>query len=154
MEFSTIFNEALCALLVAVAGILVTFIVNLIKKGVNYLNERIDLIKDDKFKKYCKDLMQAAETMKDELLNGSQKKKWVTDKLVAYANEKKIPVTEEQISNLIQSIFLELDGITLNKYKNVTEVDLEKVISDTVDKVLTTAVTTSTTEKIANNKKK
>jgi len=146
MEFSTIFNEALCALLVAVVGVLVTFIVNLIKKGVNYLNEKIDLIKDEKFKKQCKDLMQAAETMKDELLNGSQKKKWVTDKLIDYANKKKIPVTDEQISNLIQSIFQELDGITLNKYKATTEIDLEKVISDTVDKVLTTAVITNTTE--------
>jgi len=146
MSFSSILNDALYALLVAVVGVLVTFIVNLIKKGVNYLNEKIDLIKDEKFKKQCKDLMQAAETMKDELLNGSQKKKWVTDKLIDYANKKKIPVTDEQISNLIQSIFQELDGITLNKYKATTEIDLEKVISDTVDKVLTTAVITNTTE--------
>jgi len=138
MDFNALFQSALATLITAVLGIAVKFVIDLIKKGVDYINEKIELIKDEKLKSYTKELMQAAETMKDTLLNGTEKKKWVTDKLIAYTKEKKINISEEMISNLIQSIFQELDGITLNTYKKevTIDVDLEDIINDVVSKTL------------------
>jgi len=144
VDVNTIIQSALNTLLVAIAGIIVTFLINLIKQGVSYINEKIDLIKDQKLKEYCKQMMQAAETMKDELLSGSDKKQWVTKKLVKFSKEKNISISEEAISNLIQSIFQELDGITLNTYKqkftsSVESIDLESIINKAVDKALSEA---------------
>jgi len=139
MDWNAILQSALTVLLTTVAGIAVKFIVDLIKKGVEYINEKIELIKDEKFKTYAKELMQAAETMKDILLNGTEKKQWVTDKLIAYTKEKGINISEEAISNLIQSIFQELDGITLNTYKQSTatvDVDLDAIIDSAVTRLL------------------
>jgi len=142
MGFEEIFQNALYTLLVALAGVAVKFIVDLIKKGVEYVNEKIELIKDEKLKEYAKEMMQAAETMKDTLLNGTEKKKWVTDKLMVFAQEKDINISEETISNLIESIFQELDGITLNTYKQEAltgEIDLEEIINQAVNKALDNA---------------
>jgi len=150
MDWTAIFQSALITLITAVIGIATKFLIDLIKKGVTLINERIGLIKDEKLKAYCVELMQAAETMKEILLNGSQKKQWVIDRLVVYAKENNIPITEEAISNLIQSIFQELDGITLNTYKLESDtVDtelLEEIISSAVNNAMIASTDNPTIE--------
>lgn len=63
-------NEIYQIAAVAFAGILVKFVVSLIKLGLSFINEKIDSIKNDNLKAYCKELMEAAETMTEQLVTG------------------------------------------------------------------------------------
>jgi len=145
MDFSTIFRDALYVFLAAVAGIITKFLVSLFNQGITYLKEKIDNIKNEKFKDYCKEMMEAAETMTDTLLNGSMKKDWVTQKLIEYTKKKNINITESEISILIQAIFKELDGITLNTYKQANNsnsnpnVNVDEIINKTINAMLLAA---------------
>jgi len=138
MDWNNIFQGVLISLIVTIITISAKFLIDLAKRGVELLKEKIDGIKDEKLRQYCKDLMQAAETMTNILLNGEDKKAWVTEKLIAYVKEKKLNISDETISNMIQSIFKELDGITLNTYKQSTIIEdsiLEDVVRKTINEV-------------------
>lgn len=128
-----ILDELLWAVALAIAGIITRFVILLIKKAANYINAKIDKIKDDDFRQHCKDMMQAAETMTTELLNGPEKKEWVIKELMKYAKEKDIPITEEKCGILVQTIFQELNGITLNTNKKEK---IDSIITESIDKTL------------------
>ena len=49
--------------------------------------------------------------------SGEAKKAYVTDLLQAWIKKSGIKMTDEQISILIEGVFAELDGITVNTYK-------------------------------------
>ena len=141
MDWMNILQGVLISLIVTVITISAKYLISLIKRGVELLKEKIDGIKDEKFRQYCKDLMQAAETMTTVLLTGADKKDWVTEKLIAYVNEKGLNVPEDMISDMIQSIFKELDGITLNTYKQEkTEIAIEEVINEVINRTISTAL--------------
>jgi hypothetical protein len=47
--------------------------------------------------------------------SGDQKKVYVVDRIKEYVKEHKINISDAQIDVLIQGIFTELDGLTINK---------------------------------------
>jgi hypothetical protein len=86
-------------------------------------------------------MINAAESMTTQLLNGEEKKAWVKEKLIEYCKSNdKISFTDEQIDNLIQAVFNELDGISVNKSVNVTVTneELQTLIASAVETALST----------------
>jgi hypothetical protein len=66
---------------------------------------------------YIEKCMNAAESnpiFKEIVKAGEQKKQFVIESVTKYINEKGIKITSEQLDILIQALFTELDGDTLN----------------------------------------
>lgn len=64
---------------------------------------------------YAEKCINAAEKLVTG--SGEDKKAYVTDLLQAWIKKSGIKMTDEQISILIEGVFAELDGITVNTYK-------------------------------------
>lgn len=64
---------------------------------------------------YAEKCINAAEKLVTG--SGEAKKAYVTDLLQAWIKKSGIKMTDEQISILIEGVFAELDGITVNTYK-------------------------------------
>ena len=63
---------------------------------------------------YAEKCINAAEKL---VTGGEDKKVYVTELLKAWIKKTGISMTDEQLSILIEGIFAELDGITVNTYK-------------------------------------
>lgn len=60
--------------------------------------------------------INAAESIyKNIPKSGEEKKNYVIDAVTEYINEKGVKLTNEQVNILIQGIFTELEGVTVNK---------------------------------------
>lgn len=64
---------------------------------------------------YAEKCINAAEKLVTG--TGEDKKAYVTELLKAWIKKTSISMTDEQLSILIEGIFAELDGITVNTYK-------------------------------------
>lgn len=74
--------------------------------------------KDTKLVSFITTCMNAAESIFKLIeKSGDEKKAWVIEKIKKYAEDNKLNITDEQIDLLIQALFTELDGVTLNTNK-------------------------------------
>lgn len=78
-------------------------------------------LKDEKYANllsFIAKAVNAAESIyKETLGSGEQKKNYVINKIKDYIKKNNIKITDEQIDLLIQAIFTELDGRTINTCK-------------------------------------
>lgn len=76
-------------------------------------------LKDKKYEgllEFVEKAINAAESIyKLVAKSGDEKKAYVTNKIKAYVKEHHIDISDDQIELLIQAVFTELDGLTLNK---------------------------------------
>lgn len=74
--------------------------------------------KDTKLVQFIERAINAAESIfKFVEKSGIQKKEYVIARIKEYVKKLKIDITDEQIDLLIQALFTELDGKTINTYK-------------------------------------
>lgn len=85
---------------------------------IPYVSLKLKDAKDSKLVNFIEKAINAAESIfKFAEKSGDQKKEYVTNKVKEYVKKLKINITDEQIDLLIQGVFTELDGITVNTNK-------------------------------------
>lgn len=107
-------NDVLFNLLYAVIIAAVAVITRYV---VPYFAGKIDQTKLSFLKDYIQKAIAYAESAITGTGKGSEKFDLVLKKVEEWMNGKNIPITEEQLKILIQGIFAECDGITVNTTK-------------------------------------
>lgn len=104
--------KVICYLILAAITAIVGYLCPLFKTT---LNSYVSKIQNEKLQNYVVLAVQAAESKVKELLTGGDKKQYVTERIKEFCDKNSITITDEQIEVLIQGVFQELDGITINK---------------------------------------
>lgn len=92
----------------AVILVVARYVIPMLRAKIN--TDKYQLLKD-----YAEKCINAAEKLISG--TGAEKKEFVTDLLQQWAKKTGFQITDEQISILIEGIFAELDGYTVNTYK-------------------------------------
>lgn len=86
---------------------------------IPYLASKIDDTKFLELNNFIRNAIAWAETAIEGSGMGAEKFDLVLEKVTAWINQRKVKITEEQVRILIQGIFAELDGYTVNKGKTI-----------------------------------
>ena len=110
----TVMDETLFTIIKYAIGILGLFI---FRYAIPYVKLKLENSKYADVLDYIEKCMNAAETdpiFQEIIKAGEKKKEFVIENVTEYINKKGIKITTEQLNILIQALFTELDGDTLN----------------------------------------
>lgn len=99
--------------------IMVLIIALVAKYLVPYLTSKIEDTKFIELRSFIRNAIAWAESAIEGSGMGAEKFDLVLEKVTSWINQKHIKITEEQVRILIQGIFTELDGYTVNKGKTI-----------------------------------
>lgn len=103
---------------------------------VPYLDTKIDDTKLLELKSFVRKAIAWAEVAIDGKGMGPDKFDLVLEKVLTWINEKGVKLTEEQARILIQGIFAEVDGYTVNRYGIEEDINFEDEIEEAIEDVI------------------